>query len=150
MPRDILVLPIIDFTCCYAHSGPVKKKRLRMKETNIQSFEGFMFFCFGEKFCQNVKNKIKGNILPPYIFWWKNCQISKKNFKLFSATLGLGFLFDINLNFKNILKKFKQVLKACHHWMLNHFWDANQWHNIKKNWSKSPVPCGNVKYSLVF
>ncbi len=71
-----------------------KKKRLRMKETNITIFWRFPVFFWWEILSKWEKEK-KENILSPYIFWWKNCQISKK-IKLFSATLGLGFWFNIN------------------------------------------------------
>jgi hypothetical protein len=68
-----------------------KKEEIENERNKHTIFWRFhVCFFFGD--CQNVKNKIKGNILLPYIFWWKNCQISKKKFKIyFPPHLDLDF-----------------------------------------------------------
>ncbi len=66
-----------------------------------------------------------------FSFFWKVWQISRKKSNFFFPP-HLDPDFSLVAFLKPVFQLFRRVLKFCHHLMLSPFWDASQWHNIRK------------------
>jgi hypothetical protein len=109
-----------------------------------------MFF-LGTKFHQNMKNRNKNRTFyQNIIFSWKNHQIKFEYlfFGIFFCHIWTLVLFCVALfELVFFFKLCRRVLKTCPHFMLNAFWDASQWRNMRKLKKKSMMPKVNfLKY----